>query len=362
MKKFRLLMIFTLCITFIIGCQKTEINTLNNTKKETLEVKEKAVNYKDYEGDWKLKFNKAETLYLITTLEVYYGITGITIEKIEDNQVSGKIYSVTGAPSYRQAQVNFEGEIKEGKLIAEYEDDAWCYTGNIELKFENNQVLANITRNSVKNTPMWGIPEGKFEFVRPIETEIVTQLESEKSYLESFLFPLSKDKIKTFNEGELNDDKIINFIGYNIGLGNFDLEQFGERMKEKDGNMVFDKSVMDELANLYFKVEIKEHQTLNDIEYENGVYTVPSMGGVSEYPKVQMLLKDVKNEGIYYAIVDYMFEYLEGGEKLEYQFLIKLELNFEEDESEKSFRSYTIREIIEIEQLIDFEVLYSRFL
>jgi len=369
MKKFSLLIVLTLCIMLIIGCQetetdtlintKTEISTLNNTQKETIEIKVEAINYKDYEGNWKLKVNEAETLYLITTLEVYYGITGIAIEKIEDNQVTGKIYSVTGAPSYRNAEVNFEGEIEQGKLIAEYEDDGWLYTGKIELKFENGEILANITRNPVENTPMWGIPEGKFEFVRPIETEIFTQLESEKSHLECFLFPLSKDKINPFNEGELNDDTIINFVGLNIGLGDFDLEQFGERVKEKDGNVAFEKLVMNELANLYFKVEIKEHQISPNIAYENGIYTVPSMGGVSEYPKVQMLLKDVKNEGIYYAIVDYMFEYPEEGEKLEYQYLIKLEHNLKKGKDEKAFRSYTIKELKKVEDPIDFDVLYQ---
>lgn len=359
MKKISLLVILILCLMLIIGCQKTEINTLNKEEKETIEVKEKVVNYKDYEGNWNLKVNEDETLYLITTLEVYYGITGITIEKIEDNQVRGKIYSVTGAPSYRQAEVNFEGEIKEGELIAEYEDDGWLYNGKIELKFENDQVLANITRNPVENTPMWGIPEGEFQFVRAIETEIVNQLEGEKSHLESFIFPLSKDKINPFNEGELTDDKIINFIGYNIGLGNFDLKNFGERVKEIDGNIVFDESVMNELANIYFKEEIKEHQTFNDIEYETEIYTVPSMGGISEHPKVKMFLKDVNNEEIYYAIVDYIFEYPEEGEKLEYQYLIKLEQNLVVGKDEKSFRRYIIREIKEIKQPINFEVLYQ---
>lgn len=304
--------------------------------------------YIDYKGEYKLKVEGYEDLYLITSLEIYYGYTGITIEAIDNNLVKGTISSIQGAPSYRQAIVEFEGEIIDDKLVASYADDAWEYSGDIELIFENNMILAKITRNEQDSPSMWGIPEGEFEFVRPIATEKIILTADEKNKLEDFLFPLSRNNIKPFNEGELTDDMIINYVGMNIALGNFNINEFGDKIKENGGTIVFDETLMNDLSKKYFGVEIKEHKSFDICTYINGSYEVPALGGVSEYPVVQLMLKDINNENIYYAIVDYMFDYPEGGKALEYQYIIKLE-KINNDE-------YVIKYIKNIEFPIDFEI------
>lgn len=65
------------------------------------------------------------------------------------------------------------------------------------------------------------------------------------------------------------------------------------------------------------------------------------------YPLVQIMMKDTENEGTYYAIVDYMFEYPEEGKQLEYEYLVELQKN----------DNYTIKAIKEIKDPIDFEIL-----
>ncbi len=304
-------------------------------------------NYEDYKGNWKLKVAEDEELYLITSLENYFGATGINITGINNGSAKGSIYSIQGAPSYRQAEVSFEGKIEDGKLTASYEDEGWEYTGNIELTFENGKIEANIIRDEVETTPLWGIPEGKFAFLRPIETETISLSDDEKSNLERFLSPITKDTIKPSNKGELTDDMIINFVGVNIGAGFIDISEFGDKVKESGANVVFEESVMNDLANRYFGANIKEHKSYDIISYEKGIYTVPALGGVSEYPFIQMMMKDTKNDGTYYAIVDYMSENPQDGKQLEYEYLIELHKN----------DFYTIKSIKEINYPIDFEML-----
>lgn len=273
-------------------------------------------------------------------------MTGINITEINNNEMKGNIYSVKGAPSYRQAEVPFEGEIKDGKVTTSYKDEGWEYTGELQLILKDDKIEAKITRDEVEKPLMWGIPEGKFVFVRPIETVIVDMSEEEKNQLEKFLAPILKDSIQPFKQGELTDELIINFVGVNLAAGYLDTSEFGDRIKEENGEIQFDESVMNDLANQYFGTEIQEHQSNELIAYEDGTYIVPALGGVSEHPVVELLLKDVNDEGIYYAIVDYMSEYPEEGLKLEYEDIITLEKT----------GLYTVKEIKEIQSPIDFEM------
>lgn len=331
MKKFTVFVALVLCISILSGC---------DSKKDT-------VNYENYIGDWKLRVAENQELYQITSLEVYYGNTGVSISQITDNLVKGTIYSVQGAPSYRQAIVDFEGEIIDNQLQAAYEDEGWLYSGNIELTFEEDSIVAEITRDKVENVPMWGIPEGEFTFIRPIQTEIIELADEEKSSLEGVLSLFSKDKIKPFNNGDITDDMIINFVGINLGLELFDITEYGNKVKIEDANLIFDESVMDDLTNKYFGIELKDHASNEFVIYENGNYSVPLLGGVSEYPIIKILFKDTENEEVYYAIADYMFESPEEGLQLQYEYLIELQKR----------DNYNVKAIKEIYTPIDFEIL-----
>ncbi len=345
MKRFTLFLILLVSIALIAGCGNTSIDAkADPTRAPT--VDNGTVDLSTYKGDWKLKVTEDEELYLITALEVYLGSTGINIKEIKNNSVKGSIFSITGAPSHRQAVVDFEGKINDNKMIATYEDKAWLYNGDMELTFEDGKVLTHITRNKTDSSPMWGIPEGDFTFVRPIKTEIVRMSKSEKSKLEKFLSPVVKDRIKPFDQSKLTDVMVINFVGINVGAGFIDTGEFGSRVKQENGNVIFDKSVMDDLANRYFGVGIKEHMSYDVITYKDGFYTVPALGGVSQYPVVKFLMKDSENEGIYYAFVNYMFDDPEKGKQLEYQDLIKLQ---------KNSGDYIIKEIKEVKYKIDFK-------
>ncbi|KUO58611.1 MAG: hypothetical protein APF84_15675 [Gracilibacter sp. BRH_c7a] len=359
MKKIALFLIILLIIAFIVGCNNTEKSApvsqqadsvtserepeTESTEIENTDAEKEQADFEKYKGDWKLKVEGNEDLYRITSLEEYFGSTGISITEINNGEVKGRIYSIQGAPSYRQAEVSFSGKIEDGKLKAVYEDEAWEYSGNIELTFGEDMIAAKITRNEMKIVSLWGIPEGEFTFLKPIETEKVNISDQEKETLEQFLFPTAKDAIKPFAEGDLTDEMVINFVGYNLALGFLDISEFGNKV-EGNAEIVFDESVMNDLAVKYFGVEVKEHKTYEIVTYEKGKYTVPALGGVTEHPQVRLLIKDKENDGVYYAIVDYVFEYPEEGEKLEYQHLIKLQ----ED------NNYTIKAIIENESPLNF--------
>ncbi|MBI4733449.1 MAG: hypothetical protein HY779_01255, partial [Rubrobacteridae bacterium] len=175
--------------------------------------------FEAYAGPWKLKISGDEELYLITSLEDYFGRTAIDIESVSGKKVKGSISSVQGAPSYRQASVDFEGEIDNDILTTNYKDDNWLYSGNMELTFKGKEIAANISRDKTENIPMWGIPEGKHIFVRPIETTKVEMSEKEKRNLEKFLSPLSNDIIEPFAKEGLTDENIIRFVGINLAAG-----------------------------------------------------------------------------------------------------------------------------------------------
>ncbi|MBF8983859.1 hypothetical protein IZY60_09940 [Lutibacter sp. B2] len=335
-----ILLSFMLCLIGITGC--------NDTTKSNISEK-KNVTYEKYKGDWKLKVpGGEEDLYLFTSLETYYGLTGISISEINNNLVKGSIYSVTGAPSYRQAMVDFEGTLEDGKIIASYKDDGWEYTGNLELTLENGKILANITRDPTEKPAMWGIPAGEFTFIRPIKTERIKISDNEKNMLTEVLSLVRKDVIKPFDEGNLTDDMIINVIANGISLGHIDVSEFGEKsVTIEEGKIIFDKSVMNALAKRFFGVEIKEHKSNEIATFKNGKYIVFASGGVIDEAKVQYLMKDTENEGVYYVIVDYVSDFPEEGEKLEYEYLVKLQKN----------NYYMIKSITELEFPIDFNAL-----
>ena len=315
---------------------------INNQIGEGKGSETKAINYDNYKGDWNLKVADDEKIYLFTCLESYFGVTGVNIAEINNNSVKGSIYSIQGAPSHRQAVVPFEGKIENGKLLASYKDDAWLYSGKIELSFENEKLTANITRDKADITSMWGIPEGKFTYIRPIESKLIDMSDVEKKQLEQFLAPIAKDRIKPFSKGTLTDEMIINFVGINLGAGFLPASEFGNKVNEKDGKVIFDESVMNDLANRYFGVGIKAHKSYGAVTYEKGIYSIPALGGVSEYPLVKLLIKDTKNEGAYYALVDFMFDYPDKGKQLEYEYLIEMQKS----------TGYTIKSIKEIQSPI----------
>jgi hypothetical protein len=227
-------------------------------------------------------------------------------------------------------------------LLASYKDDGWLYSGNIELSFEDEKIVANITRDKADTTTMWGIPEGNFSFIRPIESKLIDISGEEKMQLEQLLAPIAKDRIKPFSKGTLTDETIINFVVINLGAGFLPATEFGNKVTEKDGKVIFDESVINELAKRYFGIGIKEHKSYGAVTYEKGAYSVPALGGVSEYPLVQLLMKDTKNEGTYYAIVDFIFDYPDQEKQLKYEYLIEMQKS----------QSYTIKAIKEIKSPI----------
>lgn len=219
-----LVLVMTSSIT-ITGCKETTENNKNNpsskiqssaageskntlqktvsteaTSETSLEKSKNQVNLNAYRGDWKLKVYEDEKLYLLTSLEDYFGRTAIEIESAGNNTIKGTITSIQGAPSYRQASVDFKGEVKNNKMTAAYKDDNWLYSGKIELSFRRDEISAIITRDKTKEPPMWGIPEGNLSFVRPIETKTVTLTKKEKGELERVLAPDSTAKTPVIQE------------------------------------------------------------------------------------------------------------------------------------------------------------------
>lgn len=306
-------------------------------------------NIDSYKGDWSLVVTEDEKLYLFTCLKPYYGSTGINITDVNNNLVKGNIFSIQGAPSYRIATVDFEGQIENGTLSTSYKDEAWNYSGSLTINFANDKLVATITRDNTGTTSFWGIPEGVFPFVRPIDAKPVQITADEKDKLEKLLFPMAKDRIKPFEDGELTDEMIIKCIGVNIGAGFIDTSEFGDKVSTYGGNIIFDKSIMNDLAERYFGIGIKDNKSYDIAIYESGKYTVPALGGVSEYPIVQLMMKDNNNEGDFYAIVDYLFDSPTESNKFMYEYLVELKSADNND--------YVIKAIDEIKDPINFGIL-----
>ncbi|WP_019850933.1 hypothetical protein [Desulfitobacterium sp. PCE1] len=305
--------------------------------------------YARYRGDWKIKVNRDEDLYRMTALIEYYGSTGIHIAEVNQQEIQGSIHSVKGAPSYRQAEVAFSGVIEEGVLCTAYEDLAWGYAGTMELKFEGDHIVAKITRDGFEPS-MWGIPEGEFVFVRAAATERVELSESEKADLETFLRPTAKGIMEPFEEDALTDKIMIDFACRSLALGIIDPRAFEDRVV-RGADIVFAESVLDDIINRYFNSGVKEHRAYEIGTYKKGRYSVPALGGVTEYPQLQRLLRDKEHPDRYYAIVDYLLEYPGEGRKLNYQYLIKLH------KSNNASHGYSIKVIKEVEDPINFALI-----
>lgn len=323
-------------------------DTLDKEDNKQPPVEDETVDYSKFQGVWELKTVVDEELYSLTAMMEYLGSTGIHISEINGNKVQGNIYSIQGPPSYRQATVSFSGVIEDGKLTTTYEDTGWEYTGTMELEFREEGILAKITRDESEFPAMWGIPEGEFTYIRAIETEKVQVTTEEKESLEEFLATTSKDLLQPFAEGALTDENMINFVSHSLALGKIDLSKYGDKVIHGP-DIVFEESVLDDITKRYFNSTVQKHQAYALGTYEKGKYTVPALGGVTEYPELQLLMQDQENPEIYYGIVDYVFEHPSEGKSLEYQYLIKLHKNGD----------YTIKAITEIEYPIDFSLFIS---
>lgn len=341
-----------LCLALAAGCSQNTDRGASGNLVETKPTNDgttgsTAADNSGYTGDWCLSVAQDGELYRMTALNTYYGATGIRIDEYKDNHVKGSIYSISGAPSYRQATVTFEGDVTGGKLTTSYADEDWIYSGVIELTFEPDAIEANITRETSSEAALWGIPEGAFTFVRPIETKAVALSDEEKTNLAAFFSPVTEDTIQPFAQDALDDPMMIEFIGLNLGLGNLDTAEFGADVTS-GVDVVFSESVMNSLCARYFGTQVKKPQSTATVAYANGSYTVPALGGIAPYPTVQMLLQDQQTEGRYYAIIDYMLETPEQPLHVEYQRLFTLQ---------KTDSGYTISAIADVASPIDFDAL-----
>ena len=158
MKRSPVFLVLLLGLTLVVGCSQTSKSETVNQQAAAVSGQENstandAVDIVSYQGNRKLKVSEDEELYRMTALMEYCGSTGINIKEIHNGEVKGTIFSRQGVPSYRQAEVAFTGKIEGGKLKASYKDDAWMYSGSIELAFSNGQIEAVITRDKSNDTP-----------------------------------------------------------------------------------------------------------------------------------------------------------------------------------------------------------------
>jgi len=302
----------------------------NETVDEPSGVSEVPLDYSSFIGDWKLQVEGDADLYRMTAMIDFFGTTGIEIEDIKDNLVTGQIYSVQGAPSYRLAMVDFTGEIVDGVLKTNYEDINWEYTGEMTLTFvfdlESPSIGAILTRDESETTSMWGIPAGEFTFIPPIETEYIPFNWEQQTSIEELSKLFNQNIFQPSDDGQLSDQMIIESIGMSIGLGDLNLSEFGDQVKD-GADVVFEVEVMDTLVERYFGRSLSTYETTGSVTYADGYFTVPAMGGVSDYPVLRILMADKKRADTYYALVDYMFNSPDGIENIEYRYLIELSMD-----------------------------------
>ncbi|NCC67809.1 MAG: hypothetical protein EOM14_06385 [Clostridia bacterium] len=351
-------MAVVLCLSLIAGCgDKTEISGAASdssaalVQTQTPEVSE-TIDFENYVGCWISVKAEDEELYRIDEFLPYHGTTDLSIDEIKDGHVKGSIFAASeavNASDYHMTEVSFEGDITDGKLSASYEDDGWNTSGSIELTFGEDMIDATITRDEQDSAYLWGIPEGSFTFLRQINTEVVFLPYDEHVQLEELLSLVPDDITAPFTENELTDETIIKILVLNIGLGRIDLSEFGDTV-QTGAEITMDESVMDELADKYFGTVIQTHQSIENAEYYNEVYTIQELGGVTEFPEIAVMMQDTDRENTYYALVDYVNDYGDNGYMYEYQYLIKLQKNSDE---------YTIKSIEEIDEQLYYGTIPS---
>ncbi len=184
------------------GCSKqTEVGTgvetdlenqveteIKNEEKHEIEEKED-IDYSRYLGSWDID---VDNMYTFTAFEIVFGRSAIDIFEVDGNKISGTIVAISSAPSFRIAEVEFEGEIIDDKLTARYEDESWEYSGTINLEFKEDHIIANVSKDEIAEDSFvgWGIIEGEYKFVRPVATEIVELNEEISEEIEAMVLTL----------------------------------------------------------------------------------------------------------------------------------------------------------------------------
>lgn len=338
------------CLCLLAGCGSNQAVTPSADTAATAANSAADVSGDEtYLGDWCLAVSQDGDLYRLTALYPYFGSTQISLDEMDGGHVKGSITSVSGAPGNREANIDFEGDLVDGMLTASYEDTGWSYSGELELTFGTDGITAKITRDPSDSTTLWGIPEGQFTFIRPIETETLIPSDDETAHLLNLFSAVTEEMIAPFAEGGLTDEALIDFVGCNLGLGTaIDLSEFGDKITT-GSEIVFDESVLDDLTERYFGTEVTEDQSTDIVTYQNGTYSVPALGGITAYPTLQTLMRDTNQDDIYYAVVDYMLDSPDVETTLEYEYLIQLQ----KDED------FIIKSIQKVSSPIDFEFLDS---
>lgn len=195
--RIRLSIVLILFLTIVLngcidkGSVENESSDISN-RQEKAEKEQGESDYSRYKGAWNIYMMEEETF---TALEPALGRTAIDILEIDNNKIVGEITSVSGGPSFRMAEISFEGEVVDGKLISRYEDKDWEYKGELSLEFEEDYINANISRDEAEPRAMWGIPEGEFKFKRPIATEMVELNDEEKLEIEAVVDVLEEENL-----------------------------------------------------------------------------------------------------------------------------------------------------------------------
>lgn len=136
------------------------VTAINKTEEPT-PTQAVTESYELYLGDW-ISADTAKTYG-----EVYeQGGSAIQFTEITGNRVVGNIISVSESSGHRDARVDFNGEIENGVLAFEFDNDGWNSTGTITIKFADDRLQVNMVSNiSEDNTTGWSIGSGDYEYV-----------------------------------------------------------------------------------------------------------------------------------------------------------------------------------------------------
>lgn len=263
MKKISLLFILMVCF-IVVGCKDKQITNKDITNNEVIK-KESIVNeeveenlLEKYVGDWKLK---KEPLYMVTALDDYFGVTGINIKSVEKDKVKLSVYAISSKPSYRKAEVNIEGIVKDNEIVSEYEDSSWGDKGIIKIQFLEDEIKAEIVKDRKDKDVelLWELPSGEYSFVKPIEADIVDLAE------------IHMDKIKDSINSKLQKDNSIKLM----------FKDFNEDNK------------------YYLLVETDDFkQKFIEVMFNNDKVEVVKVNDVNKKIDVNTILKDVKEKTI----------------------------------------------------------------
>lgn len=159
--------VFVSCLLLLVACGKqadrdnlsdggTEPSQAAASSAAPSESGKSNMDYAKYSGAW---VNSA-----IKGTDPQKGGTYMDLQVDASGQVSGNISTASNNMGHI-AQIDFNGQIVNGKMEFDFKNDGWDHAGTVTLDFQGEEIDADITINSNQSS-LWSVQAGKITFVQ----------------------------------------------------------------------------------------------------------------------------------------------------------------------------------------------------